>query len=47
MINKQEQEKVLRRSTYHKESTERLLDLKSQELGNEPATDSVASGLEN
>ena len=33
MINKQEQEKVLRRSTYHKESTERLLDMKSQELG--------------
>ena len=35
MIDKQEQEqeKVLRRSTYHKESTERLLDMKSQELG--------------
>ena len=33
MIEKQEQEKVLRRSTYHKESIERLLDLKSQELG--------------
>ena len=33
MIEKQEQEKVFRRSTYHKESTERLLDMKSQELG--------------
>ena len=33
MNNKQEQEKVLRRSTYHRESTERLLDMKSQELG--------------
>ena len=33
MIDKQEQEKVLRRSTYHRESTERLLDMKSQELG--------------